>query len=89
MVDAESADMSKLIPNQRNALRTNIVDHFGVEELKTLCFDLGVKFDNLAGEGLDAKVAALIVWFEERDRTFELIEKLRIADKTERLQAAV
>jgi len=69
--------MFKLTPNQRNALRTNVAEHFGLEELKTLCFDLGVKFDNLAGESLDAKVAALILWFEERDRTSDLIEKLR------------
>jgi hypothetical protein len=69
--------MSQLTPGQRETLRIAIAEHFNLEELKTLCFDLGLKFDKLPGEGLDAKVIALISWFEDRDSTLTLIAKLR------------
>ena len=69
--------MSQLTPEQRNTLRTNIADHFGLQELRTLCFDLCVDFDDLAGEGKGAKVIALIMWFEDRNRTPELLQKCR------------
>ena len=29
-----------------------LVAHFSLEELKTLCFNLGVEYEDLAGEGL-------------------------------------
>ena len=69
--------MSQLTPEQRNTLRTNIADHFGLEELKKLCFDLGVDYDDLAGEGKGGKVIALIKWFEERNLIRDLIRKCR------------
>ncbi len=36
-------------------------DHFDAEELKTLCFDLGVVYDDLGGDGHDDRVRELIL----------------------------
>ena len=39
-------------------LRQGIAETFSIDELKTLCSDLGVDYDNLGGEGKEAKIAS-------------------------------
>ncbi len=36
-----------------------IIEHYDLDELRTLCFDLGVNYDDLRGEGLSAKARAI------------------------------
>ena len=45
-----------------------LVDHFNLEELKNLCFELAVDFDELKGEGKTAKFRELIVYLGMRRR---------------------
>ena len=56
-------------------LREDITRYFDIEELRTLCFDLGVDYDNLRGEGKAAKVRELVVFLDRRDRIPKLVRK--------------
>ncbi|MGQ9733336.1 MAG: hypothetical protein ACUVX8_18925 [Candidatus Zipacnadales bacterium] len=61
-------------------LREFIVSHFDLEELRTLCQDLGVDFDSLRGEGKEAKARELIAYLHRRSRIGYLLavfERLR------------
>ena len=40
--------------------RDQIVDHFNLEELKDLCFDLNISYDNLPGDNLSSKARELV-----------------------------
>jgi hypothetical protein len=54
--------------------------HFDLEELRTLCFDLGVDYDSLRGEGKAAKARELIAYMQRRgqlDRLIAETKKLR------------
>jgi Effector-associated domain 7 len=48
--------------------------HFNMEELRTLCFDLDVDFDNLRGEGKTGKARELVVFLDSHDRIHEIVE---------------
>lgn len=54
-----------------------IADHFDLEELRTLCFNLGVRYDDLGGEGLSAKARELILGLGRRNQFDRLLEALR------------
>jgi hypothetical protein len=54
-------------------LRRIIVAHCNLEELRTLCFDLGVNYDEFGGERLSAKVRELLAYLERRGRIPDLI----------------
>ena len=58
-------------------LETRIEDAFDLEELAGLCFDLGVKFENLPGETLMAKTTALVNWADSNGRMDDLVEMVR------------
>ena len=62
----------------RRSLRRQLVaficDSFDGEELKTLCFDLGVSYDDLPAQGRKNKSRELIAYLENRGRLKELIE---------------
>lgn len=47
---------------------------FSLEEFRTFCFDLGVNFDTLPGEGLKGKARELVMYCERHKRIRELIE---------------
>jgi len=59
-------------------LLKNLVEHFDLEELRTLCFDLGVNYDDLGGEGITAKARGLITVMLRQNRLAELASKLRV-----------
>ena len=42
----------------RVALHNTLTEYFNLEELRTLCFDLNIGYDNLPGEGLTPKPAS-------------------------------
>jgi hypothetical protein len=44
-----------------------IIERLNLEDLRTLCFDLGVDFDSLRGEGKAAKVRELMLYLERRN----------------------
>jgi predicted transcriptional regulator len=50
---------------------------FDLEELRTLCFELGVDFDDLRGEGKSAKARELILRMQRRQQVEKLIKKIR------------
>lgn len=56
--------------------RQLISQHFDVEEMRTLCFDLNIDYDALRGEGKEAKVRELAALFRRNGRLPELIEVL-------------
>lgn len=49
-------------------LRQLMADAFSLDELRTLCFDLQVKFDELPHPGLTPKIRSLIQLVIENDR---------------------
>ena len=50
---------------------------FDEEELRTLCFDLGVQYDNLGGRGKAANARELIARLDREQRLPQLIEATR------------
>ncbi len=59
--------------SDRARLRQVLVDRFTMEELRTLCFELYVDYDLLAGETKDGKARELIIYLESRNRLDELV----------------
>lgn len=47
--------------------------HFDLEEFRDLCFKLGVKYDDLAGEGLHAKMRKLVTRMDRESRLEDLL----------------
>jgi HEAT repeat protein/energy-coupling factor transporter ATP-binding protein EcfA2 len=54
-----------------------LVDHFDLDELRTLCFDLKVDFDTLRGDEKSAKARELITVMLHQNRLAELAGKLQ------------
>jgi nucleoside phosphorylase len=54
-------------------LHRRLVAHYSLDELRTLCAQLAVPFDDLGGEGRQAKARELILWLVRRARLPELI----------------
>jgi formylglycine-generating enzyme required for sulfatase activity len=61
----------------RAKLRELITVCFDKEELRTLCFDLEVYYDDLRGEGRAGKARELVAYFERRGRISELVAYCR------------
>lgn len=53
--------------------RELITIHFDIEELRTLCFDLDIDFDNLRGEGKEAKVRELVAMVRRTNRISDCV----------------
>ena len=56
-----------------------LVDHFDLEELKTLCFNLGVEYEDLGGEGRSDKARELVKAMQRRTRLEHLVAHLSLA----------
>lgn len=54
-----------------------IIDKFDREEMRTLCWELGVDYDNLRGEGKAGKARELVAYMQRYDRLPELAAKVR------------
>jgi hypothetical protein len=59
------------------ALRELIANSYNLEEIRTLCSDLAVDYDDLGGEGKTAKARELIAYLRRRNRLDDLIGYLR------------
>jgi len=55
-------------------LRQVLVTRFNEDELRTLCFDLGVDYDDLPGEGKVGKARELVAFLDRRSRIPELLK---------------
>ncbi len=61
-----------LRPNHRAKLRQNLEEHFSKEELRTLCFDLGIKYENFP-EALDGMAREIVAYCERTGHIPELL----------------
>lgn len=62
---------------------SQIIDKlFDLQELKMLCFDLAIDYDELLGKSKREKIYELINYCERRDRLSELVGKLEKAAET-------
>ena len=71
------AQEAKASTERLTQLREKIIRHFDLEELRTLCADLGVDYADLPGEGRAAKVRELVAYFERQSRIAGLVERCR------------
>jgi len=55
-------------------LRQSLSEKFDLEEIKDLCFDLNIDFDDLRGEG--KKVRELVAYCQRHDRLEELTTRI-------------
>jgi hypothetical protein len=55
------------------ALRKIVVTNYNLEEIRTLCSDIGVDYYDLGGEGKEAKVRELIAYLKRRNKLDDLI----------------
>jgi hypothetical protein len=76
---AEFAPVTEAPKMDPAALRQALVDHFNLEELRTLCFDLDVDFDRLPGQGKDAKARDLVIYWQNRNGLARLVAAVRLA----------
>ena len=53
--------------------RDCILSHFSLGEFRTMCFDLGVSYDDLDGEGLDDKAREFVLYMNRVGRCPEII----------------
>lgn len=60
-------ELANLLQHYLSTLHTQIITHFNREELRTLCFNLGLNYDDLPGEGNINKARELILYFKRRD----------------------
>ncbi|RMG99071.1 MAG: hypothetical protein D6706_06130 [Chloroflexi bacterium] len=54
-------------------LRRNLETYFNLEEIKTLCFDLGINYENLPGSTLASKTRELVDYAQRYGRLSDLI----------------
>ncbi|MBN1247821.1 MAG: GTP-binding protein [Anaerolineae bacterium] len=54
-------------------LRRILVERFNTEELRTLCYDLGVSFDELGGTNRAGKARELVAYLARRERLGDLL----------------
>ena len=55
-------------------LRQILTNYFDMSELRTLCFDLGVDYESLPGDGKGDKARELVAYFERRGYFSRLVE---------------
>jgi hypothetical protein len=53
-------------------LRQVLTDRFEEEELRTLCFDLGVKYSSLPAQGVAGKARELVIYLDNRGQLLDL-----------------
>lgn len=60
---------------QREAVRLRqiLADHFTEDELRTLCYDLEIDYDDLDGTGRAGKAREIVAYLERRERLTDLV----------------
>jgi len=54
-----------------------LTQNFNLEELETLCFNLGIDYENLGGSGKEAKARELLKYLQRRNRILDLESVIR------------
>lgn len=67
----------KLYQDRLIKIRRILVERFDDEELRTLCFDLGVNYDNLPGKGRKGKARDLVAWLDRHRQIGNLVKVAR------------
>lgn len=62
----------QLSNTERKRLRNNLQNHFDKTELREICFDSNIDYDNLSGKNKTEKVMELIKYFERRNQLPQL-----------------
>ena len=61
----------------RTAILDLLLRTFTVSDLRSLCFDLGIDYDDMSGSSIQDKVVALLEYLQRRARIPELVSYLR------------
>jgi hypothetical protein len=61
----------------RADLRHKVATYFNDDEIKSLCFDLGIEYENLAGETREAKARELVTYCERTSQVSQLANRCR------------
>ncbi len=61
-----------------STLHKQIDNYFNFNEVKTLCFDLGIDYENIPGDVRSAFIRNLIVSLAKQNRLQELVDKVRV-----------
>lgn len=64
----------KAVIEQLNLMRDCVTEHFNMSELRTMCFDMGINFDDLEGDGLNNKARELVLLLNRTNRCAELVQ---------------
>ncbi len=78
-VEAETVQENGRLPDL-GGLRHILTNNFNIEELHNLCFDMGLDYELLPGEGKGAKARSIIEYWRKRhelDRLVQIIRKER------------
>jgi nucleoside phosphorylase len=59
-----------------------LIESYNLEELRTLCLQLSVPFDDLGGEGRQAKAREMLLWMNRRGRLDDLVAALAYQQPT-------
>lgn len=70
-------DTMEISRSSRIRLLQNLTAFFSLDELQTLCFDLGIDFDDLPGTGKVNKARELIAFLERRGNLAKLVAEAR------------
>lgn len=76
----QNLPLQKSVLSNRNillTLRDNLNTYFSVSELRSLCFDLGIDYENLAGDSKNVKVMELVQMMQRHGRLPELVDLVR------------
>ena len=60
-----------------SGLRNTLVTYFSDSELRDVCFDLGIDYENLGGDAKAGKARELVVYCQRRNRLAELEDACR------------
>ena len=58
-----------------DTFRAEMVDAFSLDEIRSICYSLGVKYDDLPGETLSSKVQSLCEHMERIEKSYQLARK--------------
>jgi outer membrane protein assembly factor BamB len=74
LADTPAGDSARPLSwDERLRLYNLLTQHFDEEELRTLCFGLGVNYDDLRAAGRAGKARELVIYLERRGRLDELL----------------
>lgn len=68
----------KVDPKYSTHLRTGIKSEFSLEEIKNLCDDLGIDFEDLGGEGRESKARELIAYCLRRNQLADMVARCEV-----------